>query len=145
MFLTLQKKLRLLSKFYTGNFTFTLETFSLEQEWEEGEKRKSPTHFFDSLMLVMCPQLSFSSTQWHCELPSQLKLSKTKKEALTCCAVLDCFRQRGNSKNSLWRIMWRWGSLSLVMLTHPSSKPAQAVPNMCQRRTWWCGPSSLSL
>lgn len=54
------------------------------------------------------------------------------------------FRQKDNLKNSLWQITWRWGSLSRVTPTRPSSKPAQAMPNMCRRRTWWCGPSSPS-
>lgn len=72
---------------------------------------------------------------------------KKKIDAVTKYAMMLCwhFRQRDSSKNSLWQIMWRWESPSLVMPTPPSLKQAREAPNMSQRRTWWCGPSSLFL
>lgn len=90
------------------------------------------------LVSLVC---SLSTQWWYHELPNFREEAFTRYPVMLCCIL----RQKDNLKNSLWQIMWRWGSLSPVMLTHPSSKPAQAAPNMCLRRTWWCGPSSLSL
>lgn len=42
-----------LQKYYYLSKYFTLETFSLVREWDENGKRKSPTIFFDCLMLVV--------------------------------------------------------------------------------------------